>query len=512
MHEKGYVHGELKCTNLLVKVVGDHIDVKVADFHCSRELGAEKPNTKLYSPAHRPRWMPPEAFDHYNVEQPEDELLKQGDVYSFAMTCYEVVTGKYPFDGVKENLKVKIKAGERPKLPDDLSADLKNLITKCWDPNPEQRPSFQDICYVLKVDAVNLMSQVQKLLANFCLGVGSSCNEPAIADEASETDKPSWTEVLKLNESEAATVGQFSEETIGTAAKDLPHYLKIRPFDLKPGRYLGKGASAEVYEANWIGCKFAVKWLKVSHVARLREEMSIMIRLLHPNVIRLVGFSVFKNRCAIVMELMENSLKGFIKSRIEQANSRHAVPFSEPDALSIITKLALGMAFLHSRDVAHGDLKCENVLVRNAGNKISRLDVKIVDFGLSYILQLERSASGKVRPSRVVGRCRAPEVIIRQNSNNDEQVDFDPKAADVYSFASTCFEIITGKPLFYDISDSAAEAITRFGGKPKLPSHVSVRPDLQQLLDDCWAYPEIAERPKFADIVDRLARMSKCKH
>ncbi|KAG0605665.1 hypothetical protein M758_9G078400 [Ceratodon purpureus] len=168
LHEKGFVHGELKCSNLLVKELGDHIDVKVADFGLARQLG-QVPTNKYQ----RPRWMPPETFEQYNVDQPSDDVSKQADVYSFAMTCFEVLTGKYPSDGVGgKALPEKIKAGERPELPNDLDQGLKGLITKCWHADPKKRPNFSDICNVLEIVAMNLTSHVGKLFSS-CLGVGN---------------------------------------------------------------------------------------------------------------------------------------------------------------------------------------------------------------------------------------------------------------------------------------------------------------------------------------------------
>lgn len=490
LHEKGLVHGELKCTNLLVKEVGGHIDIKVADFHCSRQLG-QAPTSK-YLPAHRARWMPPEDFKYCGVgeaevDQPTDDLLMKGDVYSFAMTCYEVVTGKYPFDGFKGKvLDEKIKVGERPDLPKDLSKDLQNLIEKCWHGDPTERPNFQQICHVLSVDAVNLTSQVEKLLC--CFGLGS------VAPSADILEGKKWTDIFP--EVRDDSVKMRSIQGIDDAAKDLPHYLKIDPLDLHPMRPLGSGASAEVFEASWVGCRFAVKWLKVQHVSKLRQEVSIMMKHLHPHVIRLVGFSVLGNRCAIVMESMETSLRDLMDHPIKSSKEKHLAPFSESEALGIITKLALGMKFLHSRDVTHGDLKCANVLARNANSKGTKLEVKIVDFGLSQL----PGESAAVKPS-VVGWWRAPEVIENMESKTPGPID--SKAADVYSFAMTCYEVITSKKPFQGVS--FAHTLAKAGGGPNLDK-LSVREDVKRLLKHCWELnPQ--RRPTFETICQRLSRM-----
>lgn len=83
----------------------------------------------------------------------------KGDVYSFVMICCEVVIGKYFFDGVYgiKDVEKKVKVGDRFMLFEDLSGDLKSFIRKCWDEEFVKWFSFEEICYVLKVDVVNLL-------------------------------------------------------------------------------------------------------------------------------------------------------------------------------------------------------------------------------------------------------------------------------------------------------------------------------------------------------------------
>lgn len=77
------------------------------------------------------------------------------DVYSFAMTCYEVLTGKEPFEDelfegqlkCNEYNKV-IKSRLRPKLPENLDDDLTSLIKSCWAHDPNYRPKFVIGCSV----------------------------------------------------------------------------------------------------------------------------------------------------------------------------------------------------------------------------------------------------------------------------------------------------------------------------------------------------------------------------
>lgn len=63
------------------------------------------------------------------------------DVYSFAMVCYEILSGKESFEG------------HLPKSSFLIGVDGLQLITSCWDAVPERRPTFDEICARLLVRA-----------------------------------------------------------------------------------------------------------------------------------------------------------------------------------------------------------------------------------------------------------------------------------------------------------------------------------------------------------------------
>jgi serine/threonine protein kinase len=77
------------------------------------------------------------------------EYTAEADVYSFAMVCYEILSGKEPFEDHRlsqfDFLIVSSAVPKRPSLPGNPHDPLNKLIRACWDDVPERRPTFRDI-------------------------------------------------------------------------------------------------------------------------------------------------------------------------------------------------------------------------------------------------------------------------------------------------------------------------------------------------------------------------------
>ncbi|KAG0569075.1 hypothetical protein KC19_6G063900 [Ceratodon purpureus] len=93
-------------------------------------------------------WRAPEVLIALkNKEFGPKTWTRKGDVYSYAMTCYEVITGFIPFEDVNINVNDVI-SGARPSwhnIEDDIDDDILNLVSRCWHPIPLERPSFKEI-------------------------------------------------------------------------------------------------------------------------------------------------------------------------------------------------------------------------------------------------------------------------------------------------------------------------------------------------------------------------------
>jgi hypothetical protein len=72
---------------------------------------------------------------------------KKSEIYSFGMIMWEYTTGKKPFHDRPHNhiLILDILKGERPQITDDTPKFYAELMKRCWDHNPENRPMAKEI-------------------------------------------------------------------------------------------------------------------------------------------------------------------------------------------------------------------------------------------------------------------------------------------------------------------------------------------------------------------------------
>lgn len=140
LHSKDTLHRDLKASNILVWLQKDDDDeggeehnyCAVADYECSLRVKGTA------------FWRAPEVLQALKHNR-EPEFTTKADVYSYAMTCYEILTGLVPLEqSLRQDYDFVID-GNRPKLPADLSHPVRDLLCQCWHAVPGERPEFSDI-------------------------------------------------------------------------------------------------------------------------------------------------------------------------------------------------------------------------------------------------------------------------------------------------------------------------------------------------------------------------------
>ncbi|MFJ4418747.1 serine/threonine-protein kinase [Streptomyces sp. NPDC088925] len=232
---------------------------------------------------------------------------------------------------------------------------------------------------------------------------------------------------------------------------------------------LGRGATGTVWRARQTvpagaeaavqgqpGETVAIKVLKEELasdpdiVMRFLRERSVLLRLTHPNIVRVRDLVVEGDLLALVMDLVEGpDLHRYL---------RENGPFS-PVAASLLTaQIADALVASHADGVVHRDLKPANVLLKE--DPEGGLHPLLTDFGIARLAD----SPGLTRTQEFVG---TPAYVAPEAAEGRPQTS----AVDIYGAGILLYELLTGRPPFQ--GDSALEVLHRhLSEEPRRPSNV----------------------------------------
>ncbi|CAD7953700.1 unnamed protein product [Amoebophrya sp. A25] len=184
-------------------------------------------------------------------------------------------------------------------------------------------------------------------------------------------------------------------------------------------------------------CK-AMARKNIKNENRFREEIALMRKLDHPNIIRL--FETFEDHKNIYL-ILELCTGGELFDAIVNAGF-----LTEKDGAVLVKQMLAAIFYLHDNHIMHRDLKPENFLFYN---KEAGAPLKVIDFGLGAKFNKgDRMATKAGTPYYV-----APQVL---------KGDYNEKC-DIWSIGVITFILLSGYPPFYGEKDSEILAKVRKG-------------------------------------------------
>ncbi|WOG99009.1 hypothetical protein DCAR_0418355 [Daucus carota subsp. sativus] len=254
-------------------------------------------------------------------------------------------------------------------------------------------------------------------------------------------------------------------------------------------KLIGRGTYGSVYVAisRHDGAMCAMKEVDIipsdsksaECIKQLEQEIKVLQQLDHPNIVQYLGSDIIEDRFCIYLEYVHpGSINNYVRE--------HYRSITESVVRSFTRHILSGLAYLHSTNTIHRDIKGANLLVNSSGV------VKLADFGLakhltSYAVDLSLKGSP---------HWMAPEVLLSMMRK-------DPKpelafAVDIWSVGCTVIEMLTGKPPWSEYSGVQA-MFNVLNRSPAIPDSLSA--EGKDFLGRCFQRNP-ADRPTAVMLLD----------
>ena len=200
------------------------------------------------------------------------------------------------------------------------------------------------------------------------------------------------------------------------------------------GKKLGNGTFGIVYEAknilfnNIVAMKVIRKNENMNNLL-IKNEIDILKKLSHPNIVRIYEFYESKNNFYLINEYCDCG---------ELYNYINKSTLNEHQLAIIFYQVFSGLCYLHENNILHRDLKPENILISKKEVDIETGEeyfwIQIIDFGTAKIFENDKNEQSIVGSAYYI----APEVLNK---------DYNEKC-DTWSVGVILYMFLTGRAPF----------------------------------------------------------------
>lgn len=256
---------------------------------------------------------------------------------------------------------------------------------------------------------------------------------------------------------------------------------------------LGTGAVGEVWRVSALqgGPDLAAKILRAEHsqdpdlIERFIRERSLLLTLHHPNIVAVRDLVVEGDRLAIVMDLVAG---GSLRELREKLHT-----FPAADALRLCAEVLDAVAFAHTHNTAHRDIKPDNVLLAAPWEPGSTGLIRVTDFGIASVFDSrERHTTALVGTPQYM----SPELL-------SEGIAGAP--ADVYATGIMLYELLCGHTPFVG---SGTDFTVAYRQVTAAPPRIAIPDSLWEVLEQLLS-KDPAQRPSAAQAAALLRQSAQ---
>ena len=219
---------------------------------------------------------------------------------------------------------------------------------------------------------------------------------------------------------------------------------------------LGKGAFGEVYLTQMVGSNkfYATKKYERDKIENteamkyLKNEISILQTLNHPNIVKFEDIKKTKRHFYIVMEFCNG---GELSKALEKYQLKYGKAFSEELVQYFMRQIIDAFKYIHNKRIMHRDIKLENILLHYNDERdkkelnLFKAQIKIIDFG--FACKIDKNSLTYTAIGNPINMD--PLILQKLNSKGKKgrHLGYDQKA-DIWSLGAICYEMLIGKAAF----------------------------------------------------------------
>jgi eukaryotic-like serine/threonine-protein kinase len=262
---------------------------------------------------------------------------------------------------------------------------------------------------------------------------------------------------------------------------------------------IGSGGQGTVYKAldTKLNRTVVIKVLppeltqKTANFRRFEREAQLCSQLDHPNICTIYDFNNEDGVFYIAMQYVEGkNVRQLVSGR----------PLELKSALSIAIQVADALAYAHSKNIIHRDIKAGNIMVTDGGQ------VKILDFGLAKLLEDEHAQANEGLDRHEITELGIPYGTATYAAPEQARGERADHRSDIFSTGVLIYEMLTGIWAFQGKTVVDVRHQVLYGNpKPLADLRKSpVPPQLQQIVDKALSKDPKDRYQKIATMRDEL--------